>query len=289
VAVTADDALLATGSYDGTVKLWDLASRKEIAIFPSRGDVAFSPDGKTLASGGYESPVALWNVPAGTKLATIQEDYHIWRLLFMPDGKRLITAGEGPVKVLEARTGKEQSTLKLVMEKNNTNLVLDMVLTADGKTLCTGHADGKIKLWDFGTGEARAFPSVDEKPRNREVASVAFTSEGKILACGFGDGTVRLWDVAEGKERWSVKAHTVRAWSIAFSPDNRLLASGGWDGKVKLWDVETGKERAGFAAHDDRVYAVAFLADGKMLVSGGGRQFERGEAKLWDVAAMVKH
>ena len=85
-----------------------------------------------------------------------------------------------------------------------------------------------------------------------------------------------------------MKAHTVRAWSVAFSPDDEMLASGGWDGKVKLWDVKSGKELAGFTAHDDRVYAVAFTNDGKTLISGGGMQYKRGEAKLWDVAAIVK-
>lgn len=174
------------------------------------------------------------------------------------------------------------------MAKKNANLVMHSAVTPDGKTLATGHADGTLKLWDIGTGEDRAFPPGGEKLGHREVASVAFSGDGKALACGFGDGTVKLWDVTTGKDLWGVKAHTVRAWSVALSPDDKTLASGGWDGKVKLWDARSGKELAGFAAHDDRVYAVAFTPDGRTLITGGGIQSKRGEAKLWDVAAVVK-
>src|SRR6185295_96355 len=140
-------------------------------------------------------------------------------------------------KLFDAATGKERTTWRLVMAKNNANLVLDLAVTADGKTLATGHADGTIKLWDVGTGQDRVFPPGAEKLGHREVASVAFSGDGKSLACGFGDGTVKLWAVTTGKEQASVKAHTIRAWSVAFSPDDKVLASGGWDGKVKLWDA----------------------------------------------------
>ena len=139
-------------------------------------------------------------------------------------------------------------------------------------------------------------PLSAEEPKERAslgghtavVASIALTADGKTLACGIGYGAVKLWDVGTGRERASIEAHRARVWALVFSPDGKTLASGAWDGSVKLWDVGTGQERAHFAAHDNRVYALAFAADGKTLVSGGGIQFKRGEAKLWDVAAILK-
>lgn len=286
VAITRDSKTLATGSRD-QVKLWDLTTGKEIAVVHGNSPVAFSPDGMTLASGAGDDAVRLWDVATRREIATVPHGYRVHRAVFTPDGKTLITAGEGPVKLLDAATGKERATLKLVMDRDNANLVLGMALSADGQVLCTGHGDGSVKLWDLVSARERTLVPPSERKHSRAVPSAAFTADGKTLACGFDDGTVKLWDVATGKERVSVKAHTVRAWSVAFSPDGKTLASGGWDGKVKFWDATTGRERASFAAHDDRAYAVAFTADGKTLVSGGGLQFKRGEAKLWDVAAII--
>ena len=176
IAITADGKLLATASHE-TVKLWDLATGKEIANFTGHGDAAFTPDGQTLATGGYEGPLKLWNLTTHNEIAAIEFDYHVRRLAFTPDGKTLITAGEGPIKLFDAATGKERATLKLVMAKNNANLVLNLAVTADGTTLATGHADGTIKLWDLGTEQDRPFPqgarscSTGRSPRWRIAAT----------------------------------------------------------------------------------------------------------------------
>jgi WD40 repeat protein len=98
VAVTADGKTLASGSYDATIKLWDLATGKEIA--PLLGhtaavySVAFAPDGKTLASGSHDDTARLWDVASRKEIATLRHAYHVKRVVFTPDGKTLITAGE---------------------------------------------------------------------------------------------------------------------------------------------------------------------------------------------------
>jgi WD40 repeat protein len=292
VALTADGKTLASGSYDTTIKLWNLSTGKEIATLRGHTDwifsVAFTPDGKTLASASQDDTARLWDVVTGREIVAIKHGYHVKRVVFTPDSKTLISAGEGPIKLWDVTTAKERGTLDLVMEKANTNLVLAMALTADGKLLCTGHGDGTLKLWDLTTGKETATIRTNDRPGERHVPSVAFTADGKTLASGISHGAVKLWDVSTGKERGSIDAHRARVWGLAFSPDGKTLASGAWDGTVKLWDVARGQERASFAAHDNRVYALAFTPDGKTLVSGGGIQTKRGETKLWDVAAIVK-
>jgi WD40 repeat protein len=95
VAITADGKLLATGSYDQTVKLWNLASGLEIAALPGPGDVAFSSDGTMLASGGYASVLTLWDVQTPAVVATVRFNYHLRRLAFTPDGKNTDRGGRG--------------------------------------------------------------------------------------------------------------------------------------------------------------------------------------------------
>ena len=139
VAVTADGKKLASGSYDTTIKLWDLATGKEIASLRGHTaavySVAFAPDGKTLASGGHDDTARLWDAATGREIATLKHAYHVKRVVFTPDGKTLISAGEGPIKLWDVATAKERATLDLVMEKANANLVLSMAVAADGKVL----------------------------------------------------------------------------------------------------------------------------------------------------------
>jgi WD40 repeat protein len=292
VAVTPDGKTLASGSYDKTVKLWDLATGDETAILRGHTagvySVAFAPDGKTLASASQDDTARLWDLASGKEIAAMKHGYHVKRVVFTPDGKTLISAGEGPIKLWDVFTANERATLDLVMEKANVNLVQSMAVTADGKVLCTGHGDGKLMLLDLTTGKKKKTIRTNDQKTERHIPSVAFTADGKTVGCGISYGAVKLWDVDTGKERLNIEANRGRVWGLAFSPDGKTLASGAWDGTVKLWDVATGQERASFTAHDNRVYTLAFTPDGKMLVSGGGIQFKRGEAKLWDVAGIVK-
>jgi uncharacterized protein (TIGR03067 family) len=292
VAITADGKTLASGSYDTTIKLWDLATGKETT--PLRGhtagvySIAFAPDGKTLASGSHDDTARLWDVASGKEIAILKHAYHVKRVVFTPDGKTLITAGEGPIKLWDVATAAERAILDLVMQKANANLVLSMAVTPDGKVLCTGHGDGNLKLWDLTTRKEVTSIRTNDKPSERHVPSVAITADGKTLACGIGCGAVKFWDVTTWQEQHSIDAHRARVWGLAISPDGKMLASGAWDGAIKFWDLSTGKERASFRAHDNRIYALAFTPDGKTLVSGGGIQFKRGEVKLWDVVAILK-
>jgi WD40 repeat protein len=290
VALAPDGKTLASGSYDTTIKLWDLATGKETAILQGHTAgvfaVAFAPDGKALASASQDDTARLWDAFSGKEIAVLKHGYHLKRALFTPDGKTLITAGEGPIKLWDVATRKERVALDLVMEKANANLVLAMAVTTDGKVLCTGH--GNLKLWDLTTGKETRTIRTSDKASNKHVPSVAFTADGKTVACGTSHGAVKWWDVGTGKERHSIEAHRKRVWGLAISPDGTILATGAWDGTIKLWDLPTGKERASFPAHDNRVYALAFTPDGKTLVSSGGVQFKRGEVKLWNVDAILK-
>jgi WD40 repeat protein len=139
VAVTVAGKTLASGSYDRTIKLWELATGKETAILRGHTDgvysVTFAPDGKTLASASQDDTARLWDVASSKEIATLKHGYHVKRVVFTPDGKTLISAGEGPIKLWDVATAKERATLDLVMERANVNLVLSMAVTADGKVL----------------------------------------------------------------------------------------------------------------------------------------------------------
>ena len=272
-----DGRILATGT-PSTVKLWDVATQRNIATFEGRS-VAFSPDGRILAT-GTPSTVKLWDVRTQRNI-TILEGHASggYSLAFSPDGKMLASGSyDGMITLWDVRTPREIFTFEAHMRWDEwTKSVLTLAFSPDGKMLASGAHDGMIKLWDVATGTNIA--SIEEEGYVPWIYSVAFSPDGRMLASGRGNGrgNVKLWDVTT-KRNIAHFIHIFGVISVAFSPDGRILASGSRDGIVTLRDVITGTHIADLP-HTSGVWSVAFSPDGKTLASGTWD----GTVELWDV------
>ena len=305
VSFSPDGTMLASGSEDGTIKLWDVASRQNIVTL--RGHtrrvrfVSYSPDGKVLASGSYDRTIKLWDVASRQNIATLRghTDY-VYSVSFSPDGTMLASgAADETIKLWDIAT--ERIRILATLE-GHTAGVRAISYSPDGRTLASGSWDGTngiIKLWDVGT---RRNIATLEGPRAAGVKSVSYSPDGTMLASGAVFGTIKLWD-AVLRVNITTLQHTDAIIdlaelaipffpgvnSVSYSPDGRTLASGAADGTIKLWDVAIGENIATFRHMDIDplmiplifgVNSVSYSPDGRTLASGAAD----GTIKLWDVS-----
>src|SRR6266498_1842040 len=277
VAFSPDGKTLASGSWDNTIKLWEVATGHELRALTGHSSyvtsVAFSPNGKILASGSWDKTIRFWNVVNGDELRLLEgHSGSVTAVAFSPDSKMLASASwDNTVKVWNVANGQEVHSFA-----GHTNYVNSVAFSPDGQTLVSCSSDKTIRLWSVTSGqEVRMLTG-----HSNDVTTVGFSPDGKILASGSDDNTVKLWDAQTGQELRSLSGHSEGVRSIAFSPDSRTIVSGSWDKTAKVWNVDTGRELQSFLGHLNYVTTVSFSPDGQTLASGS---WDR-TIKLWRVA-----
>ncbi|MBO3460830.1 serine/threonine protein kinase [Aetokthonos hydrillicola Thurmond2011] len=288
VATSPNGQLVASGSNDSTIKLWQLDTGKLLRSlggwFSGHSSmvhtVTFSPDGQVLASGSWDDTIKLWQVTTGREIRTLMAHSNwVNSLVFSPDGQLLASAGaDSTIKLWQVSSGKQIRTFS-----GHSDTILSIAFSPDGKLLASVSADYTIKLWHVISGqEFLTFAG-----HSFYVNSIAWSNDGKILASGSSDKKIKLWQVSNGQEIRTFSGHSNAVSSVTFSPippssleqrePRGILASASWDQTIKLWQINTGKEICTLSGHSNYVRSVAFSPDGQTLVSGS----DDNTVKVW--------
>lgn len=271
--LSPDGRRLATASWDGTARVWDLESGRSLVTFDG-GDanlvsVAFSPDGTHLATAG--ATIRVWDATSGAALGTL--DGHRSRvsgIVFSPDGRLLASAGwDRSIRLWNLGTFKEAGTFE-----GHTKRVNAIAFASDGRHLASGSLDGTARVWNV---ETRRGEILTNEPQNG-VESVAFSRDGSHLAVAGWLEAVQVWSVAGRRVVAELRGHHAMVSSTAFSPDGRSLITGGLDGTARIWDIATGTQRQSVTVNDGRAVSAVRFAGASSFLTGG----KNNAAELWD-------
>jgi WD40 repeat protein/transcriptional regulator with XRE-family HTH domain len=265
LAFNADGQLLASGGWDGMIKLWRVESGELLWSASHTGNinrVAFSPAGDRVASGGAREAI-VWDVASGAPVQSLAHPHLVLSLTWSPRGNLLATGdAEGQIRLWEVRSDGTAACAATI--SGHSGVISELAFAPDGGLLASAGFDHTVKLWDVTQRDLRATLTGHVE----RVHRLAWSPDGRFLASGGLDKTIWLWDVNAGRYHGVLPGHSDAILALAFTPDSRSLLSSG-DNSLREWEISSGRCMRVLRGSVVALYDIDWSPDGKTVVSGG--------------------
>jgi WD40 repeat protein len=288
IAVDPRGQMIAAGGSDGSIRLWDLASRSKVATLRSSmhrragheglvTSLVFSDDGAFIASGHVDGAIHIWSMDTAEELEVrLGHNAAIGTIEFSLDGRMLASGGmDAALKLWDmemVRLG--EAHRRLIRQPAGVGALR---FARDGALIVTGHPNRILRVHDVETGRLTS----TLRGHAAAISFLAIAPDGNLIASGSQDRTIRLFDLQRRTEVGVLEGHKKGVTSISFFPDGLQAASVAMEDNLIVWDLSTGSPAATlWGASGECFSSVKVLGDGQHLACA----LADGRIRIWSAS-----
>ncbi|WP_395647356.1 hypothetical protein [Terricaulis sp.] len=263
VAFSSDGTRIVTASSDGTARVWDSETGREIIVLRGHADevfgARFSADGTLIVTASRDRTVRIWDTQSGRLTAPpLTHESRVNTAEFSPDGASVVTAStDGTVRLWDVATGQLRTAFI-----GHTSEVYTASFNSDGTRVASASQDGTVKIWSATTGLLVA----SLRANDAAVYSASFSPDGRRIVTASQDRTARIWDAERAVQIIALVGHDDEVYGAAFSPNGARVMTASADGTARVWDATTGRQIARFTGSPAGFTAGAYSPDGTHIV-----------------------